>query len=347
MGEPQTDIRFVPETVLKRDHFSETVAGHAEGDPTLRLALRRLDAVPRWTRWLAWALARREIAGLRAVSGIEGTPDLLRVDRVGLLRTWSDGTPLHLARPGGADWYRDARRLLREMRRRGVAHNDLAKPQNWLMTPEGRAAVIDFQLASRHPRRGRLFRALAYEDLRHLLKQKRAYAKAHLTPTERRILARRALPSRIWMATGKRLYLFVTRRLMHWSDSEGAGDRLSDEGPAIARSLRALPDVREVMVLPFARPSKGVGLYAFVETALPPVALVPHLPVPGPDLLQTVPRLPRRADGSLRDDILALVATNRIDELDAAVRGDETLADSVKTLVSGRLNLTDRQLRTR
>ena len=33
------------------------------------------------------------------------------------------------------------------------------------------------------------------------------------------------LLSRTWMATGKPAYLFVTRRLLGWSDREGAGDR--------------------------------------------------------------------------------------------------------------------------
>src|SRR5690606_10543473 len=126
---------------------------------------------------------------------------LLRVDTTGLLRSWSAGTPLQLAKPADAAWYRDARRLLREMRRRGVTHNDIAKPQNWLMTPDGRAAVIDFQLASVHRRQGKLFRIMAREDLRHLLKQKRAYAPTLLTPSETRMLAQKALPSRIWMAT--------------------------------------------------------------------------------------------------------------------------------------------------
>jgi hypothetical protein len=46
-----------------------------------------------------------------------------------------------------------------------------------------------------------------------------------LTQREWRILARRSLPSRIWMATGKQVYIFVTRRILHWSDREGANDR--------------------------------------------------------------------------------------------------------------------------
>ena len=55
-------------------------------------------------------------------------------------------------------------------------HNDLAKEQNWLRGRDGRAYLIDFQLASRFRRRSKLFRIAAYEDLRHLLKHKRRYA---------------------------------------------------------------------------------------------------------------------------------------------------------------------------
>jgi hypothetical protein len=63
------------------------------------------------------------------------------------------------------------------------------------------------------------------EDLRHLLKHKRTYCASHLTAREREILASPALISRLWMLTGKPVYLFVTRRLLGWADREGAGDR--------------------------------------------------------------------------------------------------------------------------
>jgi hypothetical protein len=39
------------------------------------------------------------------------------------------------------------------------------------------------------------------------------------------------LLTRLWMASGKRVYLFVTRRIFRWRDREGAGDR----GAASAR----------------------------------------------------------------------------------------------------------------
>lgn len=340
-----SDARFLPETVHKRDIFSETISGRLEGHPDLPVVLRKLDTVPRYARPVAWWLARKESRGLRAVRGIEGCPLLIRSDRTGLLRTWTKGTPLHLARPADRDWYADARRLLREMRRAGVTHNDIAKPQNWLMTPDGRAAVIDFQLASTHRRRGRLYRIMAREDLRHLLKQKRAFAPELLTPAEHRMLARKALPARIWMATGKRLYNLVTRRLMNWSDGEGTEDRVERDGPNLRAALLRDDAVDDVVLCTYALPAQGVGLYAFVETSHDADALRKMAPDPKPDLIQPVARLPRHADGSARMDALSLIAANRLDELQEIMTREPALADALRPIVAARQNLTDRVLR--
>ena len=338
---PQT-LSFVPETVHKRDVFSETISGHLAEDPGFKVVLRKLDGVPWWARPIARFLARREVRGLRAVKGIEGVPQLLRADREGLLRSWSHGTPLQLAKPAQAAWYRDAKRLLREMRRRGVTHNDIAKPQNWLMTPDGRAAVIDFQLASVHRRKGKLFRVMAREDLRHLLKQKRNFAPHLLTASEKRMLQRKALPTRIWMATGKRAYNFVTRGLMNWSDGEGTEDRIARDGAAVHE---ALSGVGEVALFTYALPAKGVGIYAFAETGLDAAALRAMVAEDKADLVQPVARMPRRADGSVREDALHLVATNRLDELELLMAAEPGLEEVLKPIIAGRLNLTDRILK--
>lgn len=334
---------FVPETVHKRDVFSETVSGHLEGHPDFPVVLRKLDGVPFYARPLAWALARKEVRGLRAVQGIGGCPVLVRVDQTGILRSFTRGTPLQLAQPADPAWYRDARRLLREMRRAGVTHNDIAKPQNWLMTPDGKAAVIDFQLASVHARRGKLFRIKAREDLRHLLKQKCAYAPHLLTPAERAMLARKSLPSRVWMATGKRLYNFITRRLMNWSDGEGTEDRIERDGAALRQALKD-PRITGLVLCTYALPARGVGLYAFVETDLPEDEIAKRA-LPAPDLVQVVAHLPRGADGRPRIDALALVATNRLDELALIQAGDADLARVLAPIISDRRNLTDRILR--
>ena len=83
---------------------------------------------------------------------------------------------------------------------------------------DGRPALVDFQLAMtlRSGRRGRLARALGHDDIRHLLKHKRSYLPDRLTSREKRILATRSLVSRIWMASGKQVYLFITRRIFRW-----------------------------------------------------------------------------------------------------------------------------------
>ncbi|MGI3185138.1 serine/threonine protein kinase [Nioella aestuarii] len=342
---PELPLTFVPDTVLKRDVFSETIAGHLVEDPSCKVALRKLDGVPIWARPLAWFLARKEIRGLRAVQGIEGTPELLRVDKVGLLRSWSEGTPLQLARPVDPLFYRDAKRLLRQMRRRGVTHNDIAKPQNWLRTPQGRAAVIDFQLASVHRRRGVMFRTMAREDLRHLLKQKRAFAPDLLTATERRMLARKSFPTRIWMATAKPLYNTVTRRLMNWSDGEGTEDRIERDGPAIRAALSGNDAVRDIALCTYAQPARGVGIYAFVETDLGADTVRALVSEAQAELVQPVNCLPRRSDGSLRSDVLQLIATNRLDDLEELLRQEPDLEPLLCPIVANRLNLTDRVLR--
>lgn len=345
MTDLPASTQFVQETVHKRDHFSETVSGHAAHAPDEKLVMRRLGSLPLWSRWLGWALARKEIRGLKAVAGIEGTPQLIRVDREGILRTWSHGTPLQLAKPRDAEWYRDAKRLLRQMRRRGVTHNDLAKPQNWLMTPDGRASVIDFQLASVHKRRGAIYRTMAYEDLRHLLKQKRKFAKHLLTPSEKRMLERRSAPSRLWMATAKPLYNFITRRLMNWSDGEGTENRIALEGPALREELLSHPRIDGVALATYALPARGVGLYGFVETDLTQEMVRGLLPEKRIELIQAVDALPRNEAGEVREDVLQLVAMNRVDELEQLMAQDGRLRPVLRAIVDQRLNLTDRTLR--
>jgi RIO-like serine/threonine protein kinase len=209
-------------TVLKQDLFGSV--SRIEGPDGPRV-LRDTAAARPQLMWLARRLARREARALERLAGLPGTPRLQSFDGTRLLRQWIDGAPMQRARPAAAGYYREALALLRAIHRAGVTHNDLAKETNWLVTPQGRPALVDFQLALVHRRRGALFRSLAREDLRHLLKHKRTYRPQALTARQRRILERPAAWSRAWMATGKRLYTFVTRRLLGWADREGAGDR--------------------------------------------------------------------------------------------------------------------------
>ena len=174
-------------------------------------------------RWIARGAAAREARVLGALACVEGVPRLLGWSNGVLDRSYMAGAPMQLAQPVDVEYFRQAHQLLKHMRGAGVVHNDLAKEPNWLHREDGRPGVVDFQLAWFSPRRGRLFRLLAREDLRHLLKHKRTYCPQALTPVQRRILARRSWLARGWAASGKRLYKFIARRLFGYWDNEGKG----------------------------------------------------------------------------------------------------------------------------
>src|SRR6266853_726288 len=230
--------RWTEGVLLKRDVFSTVERGRfRDGNCEVDAVLRRLDQVPWWSYLPARHLFAREHRALAKARGLQVGPELL----------WS------------------GRQALRRLHRAGICHNDLAKEQNWLRGIDGRAYLTDFQLAACFRTRGRLFRIAAYEDLRHLLKHKRSYVPEALTPKERRILARKSLVARIWLATGKKVYRAITRGLFNFTDREGGGRRLVNDAPVLADLIRKNPAVRDTAIVAFADRRTGVGLYAFVE----------------------------------------------------------------------------------
>lgn len=206
--------------LLKADTF-----GHIErvqaGD---EIFVRRDTRSAHWLlRGLARWAARHEARGLERLQGLDGVPQLRRWDGDVLERSYLAGAPMHVAQPRDPHWYRRAHRLLRALRERGLAHNDLAKEPNWLVRDDGSPAVLDFQICWISRRRSGWFRMLAREDLRHLLKHKRTYCPGALTPTERRVLKRRSWLARTWKASGKRVYKYIARRWFgYWDDDGGA-----------------------------------------------------------------------------------------------------------------------------
>ena len=212
--------------LLKRDAFGTVRLLRAGEDGAVEDCVERdFSAAGRGVRWLARRLAAREARALEALRKVPQVPRLLDWDGRRLRRSWLPGRPLHR---GGVDdpaWFREALRLLRRLHAAGVVHNDLAKEPNWLVDADGQPALVDFQLAVRPRRRGRLFRMLAYDDLRHLLKHKRTYCPDRLTARQRAVLVRRSPLAALWARSVKPTYRFVTRRLLGWSDREGAGDR--------------------------------------------------------------------------------------------------------------------------
>ena len=239
------------------------------------------------------------------------------------------------------------RRRCARLRRAGICHNDLAKEQNWLVGRDGRAYVTDFQLAACFNRRGRLYRILAYEDLRHLLKHKRSYAPEALTPRERKILAKKSFAASLWLATGKKVYRAITRGLFNFTDREGGGRRLVNDAPVLAELIRKNPAVRDTAIVAFADRRSGVGLYAFVEAdqatlegELRSELSAAKGPKP-PEHIQVVHALPRDTSGKPRTEILQLVAMNQLDLIEPMMKNDQDRA-FLKDILEQRKNLRDR-----
>lgn len=341
--------RFRSRVVLKQDVFSTVERGtYASPNGPVEAVLRRIDLVPWWSYGIARHFLKREARGLAIAGAIGIAPPLLFLGHKVLIRGWIEGLPLHIAKPeGDINFFRSARRALRAIHREGLTHNDLAKEQNWLRTPTGYASLTDFQLATHFRRRGPLFRMAAYEDLRHMIKHKRRYAPDSLTATEKRILARKTWPTRIWMATGKKVYYWITRGLLNFTDREGSGPRFVNDAPRLTARLKQHEGVRDAVIVAFPDRRTGTGLYAFVEgERLAEADLVRFLDdnperVTAPERLQVVERLPRGAAGEVRTDILQLVAMNQIDLIDPLL-ANESEKEVVARIVAGRQNLRDR-----
>jgi hypothetical protein len=346
---PEIAGRWRSHIVLKRDIFSTVERGFFLTDKgEVEAVLRRIDGVPWWTFGIARHFLKREARALAVAGRLALAPVLLFAGRRVLVRGWIDGLPLHIAKPkDDTRYFRSGKAALRRLHRAGISHNDLAKEQNWLRTPDGRAMLTDFQLATRFSVRHRLFRIAAYEDLRHLLKHKRRYAPESLSPAERKVLARKSWPTRIWMATGKRVYYMVTRGLLNFTDREGGGPRLVNDAPAVAARLKNHPGVRDVAVVAFPDRRTGTGLYAFVESDVATDAVLIDFVASklghakAPERLQVVTALPRNAGGEVRTEILQLVAMNQVDLIDPLI-ASEAERKVVARIIAGRQNLRDR-----
>jgi RIO-like serine/threonine protein kinase len=178
-----------------------------------------------WARRIARMLAAREAAALRALAGVEGVPALIRSHGGVVQRSYIAGEPLHVARPRTRGYFAQALKLVVAIHRRGVVHNDLAKEANWLCTPGGRPAIVDFQVAISTRRRGKLFRSLAREDLRHLMKHKRTYLPEALTARQRSLLQHPSVLARAWRALVKPPYMWITRSGLGWPERRGPAER--------------------------------------------------------------------------------------------------------------------------
>lgn len=220
--------------VHKRDAFGRVERVEIDGASCAR---RVADggSIP-GSGWIARRLLARERRALAALRGVAGIPEERAREgrRDALVREWVEGQPLSRATSLPRDFFERLDELVLALHARGVCHNDLHKESNVIVGADGRPWLIDFQLASVHPRGGRAFDVRAREDLRHAEKHRRRYTRHGRGPdgVESRGagagIARSPL-ARAWRRFGKPLYAGVTRGLLRTRDG---GDAQRDpKGP--------------------------------------------------------------------------------------------------------------------
>lgn len=139
--------------LLKRDLWAETTRIRLDGGEWV---LKRSRLVP----WLA----RRERALYARLAGIAGVPRLHPArGHNWFLHEYVPGRPLG-RRPVPPAFFDDLERVLRAVHARGVAYVDLSKRSNVIVGDDGRAYLVDFQIAVVG------VRWLMREDLFHLAK---------------------------------------------------------------------------------------------------------------------------------------------------------------------------------
>ena len=218
-GEPAS---WISAEVLKSDSFGAIERGSYGGQPAI-LRLAKGGSLP-GSGFAARLLMRREARALGLLRDVRGiVPVLAQPSRQELIRGWAEGRPLHEVMELPRDFFDHLRALVVACHELGVCHNDLHKEPNILVAPDGYPWLVDFQLASVHRAGSRGLARRAAEDLRHVAKHERRYLRQDSSTRGR---ARdRGLVARIWMATGKRAYNLLTRRVLKRTDGEGRRPR--------------------------------------------------------------------------------------------------------------------------
>jgi len=210
---------------LKRDVFGRVELVRLESG---ELAIRRVACGGRLpgSRFVARRLLARERQALQRLEGIEGVPRVFEASAGELLRSYQEGVALSATDELAVDFFEQLALLVGEVHARGVCHNDLHKEQNVIVATDGRACLVDFQLASSHRVGSRLQQSRAREDLRHVEKHRRRYLRDGRGPEGSSfVLAeqpklRRSFTALAWRRTIKPIYVFVTRKLLATRDGE-------------------------------------------------------------------------------------------------------------------------------
>jgi predicted Ser/Thr protein kinase len=165
---------------------------------------------PLFRRWVAPYLVRRELRALQHLQGVPGVPQFYgSLDRLAFAMEYIEGTPIAQFSIGelAPEVFPRVQNVIDGIHQRGVAHGDLKRRSNLILTPQGEIYLIDFAAATIggrpfHPFANWLQKQMAAIDDKALPRLKRFVAPELLTeadqqkldnPTTLEKLARRLL----------------------------------------------------------------------------------------------------------------------------------------------------------
>ena len=73
------------------------------------------------------------------------------------------------------------------------------------------------------------------------------------------MMAKKSLITRVWMASGKKVYYWITRDMLRFTDREGGGPRLVYDAPRLAARLKAHPQVGDAVIVAYPDRRAGTG----------------------------------------------------------------------------------------
>jgi hypothetical protein len=187
------------EKILKHDFFSINVLYRNERNQGHVLKISQFrGTLGVFLRPLAVVMSRREYRLYRQLAGVPGIPALgPRYGNRGFFHQYVEGRTL-FELPKGCplpeQFWRDLGATLESIHRRRIVHLDLHKLGNIILGDDGRAYILDFQIAFMFRRRSgwigaridTLFEWLKREDLYRVYKHKRRFQGAAMTEDERR-----------------------------------------------------------------------------------------------------------------------------------------------------------------
>jgi predicted Ser/Thr protein kinase len=154
------------------------------------------ETPPAFRRFIAPLLVRREVRALQFLRGTPGVPHFFcRIGQLAFAMEYIEGTPIATFSKGELppEVFPRVQQVIDEIHSRGVAHCDLKRRTNLILTPQGTVYLIDFAAAlignrPFHPVTNWLQRQMVEVDNKSLPRLKKFVAPELLTEEDKRKL---------------------------------------------------------------------------------------------------------------------------------------------------------------